>query len=320
MPLLSFLAGCLPAVQQAQTVPRDFAGPQFTADHFISFDGARLGLSSWAPKDGEPWAVIIGLHGMNDYGETFYLAGPWWAERGIATYAYDQRGFGRSPERGVWGGERLMTADLSAAIDAARRKHPGARIAVVGESMGAATALAAFGSDAPPRADRLVIVAPAVWGWSNLPLAYRATLWLGAHTAPRQPVTAPRRVVRRIQASDNTAMLQRIGRDKNMIFETRIDALYGLVRLMERAFQRIGRAPPETVLLYGAKDQIIPRRSVERAAGRLPAGVRSVEYPNGYHMLLRDLQAEIVWADILAFLKDAQAPLPSGAGPVAARR
>jgi alpha-beta hydrolase superfamily lysophospholipase len=304
MPLLGLLSACLPAVQQAQPLPTAFSGPRFEADRFISFDGTALGLSSWAPAEGEPWAVVIGLHGMNDYGQTFAMAGPWWAERGIATYAYDQRGFGRSPQRGVWGGEKLLTADLAAAIDAARRKHPNANIAVVGESMGAATALAAFGSQAPPRADRLVILAPAVWGWSNLPLAYRATLWLGAHTAPRRPVTAPRRVVRRIQPSDNVAMLQALGRDKNMIFETRIDALYGLVRLMERAFQRIERAPPQTLMLTGAKDQIIPRRSLERAAERLPAGVRRIDYPNGYHMLLRDLQAEVVWGDILTFLKD----------------
>ena len=54
-------------------------------------------------------AVIIALHGMNDYANTYYLAGPWFAERGVALYAYDARGFGRSPNRGLWPGERLMT-------------------------------------------------------------------------------------------------------------------------------------------------------------------------------------------------------------------
>jgi hypothetical protein len=34
--------------------------------------------------------------------------------------------------------------------------------------MGAATAMAVFGADAAPKADRLVLVAPAVWGWSTL--------------------------------------------------------------------------------------------------------------------------------------------------------
>lgn len=308
----SLLAGCLPAHQRPLAPPIGFSGPAFGDDRFISFDGAPLGLSRWGPADGSrPDVVVIGLHGMNDYAATFDMAGPWWAERGVATYAIDQRGFGRSPDRGVWGGHDLMAQDLRAALRAARRAHPDAILVVVGESMGAAVALHALG-ESPLDADRIVLSAPAVWGWSNLPLAYRATLWLGAHTAPRQPVTPPRGVVRKITPSDNIEMLRRIGRDPNMLFETRIDAVYGLVRLMERAYRNAGKAPPQTLVLYGSRDQIIPRQAMVRTARRLPSTVRTAQYPEGYHMLLRDLQAERVWADILAFAQDPAAPLPSG--------
>jgi alpha-beta hydrolase superfamily lysophospholipase len=294
----------------------NYEGPRFDVanNKFHSFDGAELGLSAWLPADGvEPSAVIIGLHGMNDYGEAFYLAGPWFAERGIATFAYDARGFGRSPSRGVWGGERLMTEDVRTAVRVARRAYPNAKIAVVGDSMGAATAIATFGAQGAPEIDRLVLVAPAVWGWSTLPEHYALTLWLGAHTFPYRPVSPPRVVTRRIVASDNTAMLRRIGRDRNMIFRTRIDALYGLVGLMERASQRSGNLNGDVAFFYGAHDQIIPRASAVRAARRLPASARTAVYENGYHMLLRDLQAEVVYADILAFLQDADAPFPSAA-------
>jgi hypothetical protein len=36
-------------------------------------------------------------------------------------------------------------------------------------------------------------------------------------------------------------------------------------------------------------------------------------------MLFRDLQAETVWRDAAAFLRDADAPLPSGAPPLTER-
>jgi alpha-beta hydrolase superfamily lysophospholipase len=189
---------------------------------------------------------------MNDYGNAFFPAGPWFAERGVAVYAYDARGFGRSPNRGVWGGRRLMTEDLRTAISVARRRHPDATLAVVGDSMGAATAIAAFGGDAAPEADRLVLVAPAVWGWSALPDHYALTLWIGAHTFPWRAVTPPRRVTRRIVASDNIEMLRRIGRDPHMIWRTRIDAVYaapairssrGDPRRRPRAVCRRARAP-----------------------------------------------------------------------------
>ena len=187
------LAACVPTVQRAHSQLEPFEGPRFdVANHlFHSFDGAPLGLSAWLPAE-EPKAVIIGLHGMNDYGEAFFPAGPWFAERGVAVYAYDARGFGRSPARGVWGGGELMSEDLRTAINVARRLHPNTTLAVVGDSMGAATVIATFGSSAPPSADRIVLVAPAVWGWSTLPSAYALTLWTGAHTFPWRAVTPPR--------------------------------------------------------------------------------------------------------------------------------
>ncbi len=313
------LAACVPTVQRAASPLGEFQGPRFdvAGDRFYSFDGAELGLSAWLPPEGqEPWAVIVGLHGMNDYGNAFFPAGPWFAERGVAVYAYDARGFGRSPHRGVWGGERLMTEDLRTAINVARRRHPGATLALVGDSMGAATLVAAFGADTPPSADRIILVAPAVWGWSSMPAAYALTLWVGAHTFPWRPVSPPRNVTRRIVASDNIEMLRRIGRDPQMIWRTRIDAVFGLVELMEKASERAGNLSGEVAFLYGARDQIIPRASAERAARRLGPNARTAVYENGYHMLMRDRQAEVVYGDILAFLRDSDAPFPSRAPPL----
>lgn len=309
------VAACVPTVQRAGS-QIDGARPHFNvvSQRFTSFDGTELGLSAWLPPpEQETWAVVIAAHGMNDYAGAFYLAGPWFAERGVAFYAYDARGFGRSPRRGVWGGERLMTEDLRTAVRVARDMYPGAEIAVIGDSMGSATAMATFGAPDAPAIDRLVLVAPAVWGWSTMPDTYAMTLWIGAHTFPWRAVQPPRRMTRRITASDNQAALLQAGRDPNMIWTTRIDAVYGLVELMEDAADRAGNLDGDVLFLYGAHDQIIPRRSAITTAERLPRTARTAYYENGYHWLLRDLQAEVVYNDILAFLQDADAPLPSQA-------
>jgi len=311
------IAACAPTVQRAASQLAPASGPRFdpAAERFVTFDGAELGLTAWLPAE-EPHAVIIGLHGMNDYANTFYLAGPWFAERGVAVYAYDARGFGRSPNRGIWGGERLMTEDLRTAVRVARQAHPNARIAVIGDSMGAATAIATFGADGAPNIDRLVLVAPAVWGWSTLPNQYAIGLWIGAHLFPWRAVTPPRRVTRRITASDNREALLQAGRAPYMIWNTRIDAVYGLVSLMETASQRSANLHGDVLFMYGAHDQIIPRASAVRAAQRLPSTARTVLYENGWHWLLRDLQRDVVYQDILAFIEDADAPLPSEAPPL----
>jgi acylglycerol lipase len=310
------LAACVPTVQRANGQLDGFTGPRFNvaAERFVSFDGAELGLTAWLPPEGQqPRAVIIALHGMNDYANTYYLAGPWFAERGVAVYAYDARGFGRSPRRGVWGGERLMTEDLRTAVAVARRDHPGLPITVMGDSMGAATAMATFGDEGAPEVDRLVLVAPAVWGWSTMPNQYAMALWVGAHTFPWRAVQPPRGMVRRITASDNRDALLQAGRAPHMIWQTRIDAVYGLVGLMESAADKSGNLHGDVLFLYGANDQIIPRNSAIAAARRLPSTARTAYYENGWHWLLRDNQREVVYADILSFIEDARAPLPSQA-------
>jgi alpha-beta hydrolase superfamily lysophospholipase len=85
---------------------------------------------------------------------------------------------------------------------------------------------------------------------------------------------------------------------------------------METAAERSADLDGQVLFLYGAHDQIIPRNSAIAAARRLPASVRTAYYENGWHWLLRDLQREVVYEDILAFIRDAEAPLPSEAPPL----
>jgi alpha-beta hydrolase superfamily lysophospholipase len=320
------LAACQPEVQAPGVPSQGFKGPSFSREEsgtgvFTSFDGARLPMQTWSALGAggepiEPWAVIVALHGMNDYAEAFVLPAPYWASRGITTYAYDQRGFGRTPSRGVWGGTGLMTEDLRTAVALARAAHPKAIIAVVGESMGGAVAIAAFASDDPPAADRLVLASPAVWGWDAQPIGYRVALWLTAHIAPASRVEAPDWLVRHIQASDNIEELRRMGRDRNMIFRTRADTIYGLVNLMQQARDDLGRVRVHTLYQYGAHDQIIPKAAAFYAARRLKPTDRSAYYANGYHLLTRDLGRRVVLDDIVAFIRNPSAPVPSGAPPI----
>jgi len=315
------LAACAtPYVQPPLTPPLAFAGPAMTPGAMVVQDGARLPYRAWSPA-GEPWAVIVALHGMNDHSAAFRLAGPWWAERGIATYAYDQRGFGASPGRGIWAGEALMVEDLRTVVALVRARHPDARIAVVGESMGGAVAISAFASDRPPVADQAILLAPAVWGWSSQSPLNRASLWVTARLLGSRAVEPPDWAVRDIRATDNLVELIANGNDPRFIRSTRFDTLYGLVDLMESATVKLGQVTGPVALLYGANDQIIEKVPMRRALIRAgdPENLRTAWYPDGWHLLNRDLQAGVVFADIEALLRDPRGPLPSGAPEVLPR-
>lgn len=316
---LAGVSACAPLVQRRLRPQAGFAGPRLDPDALVSFDGARLPLDTWL-AEGEPWAVVIGLHGMNDYAQSFAYSAPIWAAGGITTYAYDQRGFGRTTDRGVWGGEGLLVEDLRVACALVRARHPKAILAVVGHSMGGAVATCAFASASPPDADRLVLMAPAVWGWSDQPIPNAVALWLAAHVAPSRALTPPSWLVRKIRATDNIQALREMSRDRHLLFDTRIDAVYGLVGMMQDAGDRIGAIRLPTLYQYGAHDQIIPKAATERAAARLGTNARTAWYPQGYHMLTHDLEGRVVCADAAAFIRDPAASLPSGAPPIPVRR
>jgi len=316
--VLTLSACATPAIQPPLIPPPGFAGPAVDIRALVMDDGARLPLARWTPETAEPWAVIIALHGMNDSRASFRLAGPWWAEQGIETWAFDQRGFGDAPGRGLWAGEARMTEDVRTTVALARARHPHAIVAVVGESMGGSVAVAAFGSDRPPAADRVVLLAPGVWGWSAQGALNSTALWVSARAMGDRSVEPPAWAIRGKAASDNRLELIRNGRDPASILSTRFDALYGLVDLMQSASVRLGAIRGPTLLLYGAHDHVVEKGPMRRAldnAGTRP-DLRTGYYPDGWHILDRDLQAETMFRDVAAWLRDPDAPLPSGAGPV----
>ncbi|MEM9740035.1 MAG: alpha/beta fold hydrolase [Pseudomonadota bacterium] len=311
------IPGCTPVTQGRLEIAMPDT-PHFDQenDRFLTFDGAELGLTVWE-ADVEPEIVVVGLHGMNDWANAFHMAAPFWAEQGITTYAYDHRGFGRSPNKGIWPKEDLMRQDLRTAVRVARQRHPDTKIAVVGISMGGAVAASAFGSDDVPEADMLVLSGPGFRGWGALPFAYRASLWVSARVRPAWVVTPPRRVVR-IEPTDNIEMLREMWAHPNMTRENRIDQVHGVVSLMETAHDRVSKIPSNipVFVTYGAKDIVIPPNAMARSAKVLPDHARTAYYENGYHMILRDLDSARVHTDTLSFLKDPKADLPSGAPPI----
>lgn len=302
---------CTPLVRPAGPPASE---PQLLAEAIRADDGILLPVHAWLPNPRKPRAVILALHGFNDYGNFFAAAGAWLAARGIASYAYDQRGFGATPGRGYWPGMESLTRDLRTAVASIRRRHPGLPLYLLGESMGGAVVIAAMAERPPPEVDGVILAAPAVWGRDTMWWGQAAVLWVVAHTVPGLTLTGRGLGIR---PSDNVAMLQALGRDPKVIKETRVDAIYGLVNLMDAALAAAARIGEPALILYGERDELIPREAVQTMFERLPAepggSLRVALYQDGYHMLLRDLQAETVWADIAAWITDPSAPLPSGA-------
>ena len=272
-------------------------------------DQASLPRRAWLPE-GPPRSVILAVHGFNDYSNAFTEFGEFAAEHGIAVHAYDQRGFGANPAAGRWPGTRALIEDLELERARIAELHPDLPVYILGESMGAAVVIAAVTSGAALHADGFILTAPAVWGGDQLNPLYRATLWVVSRLAPGWKLTGRSLGV---MASDNLDALRALSADPLFIKETRVDAIAGLVQLMDTAYAASGTFPGPLLVLVGEHDEIVPPDAQTAMIERLRATpCVHVVYPEGWHLLLRDLQRTVVWQDIIAWMGGE--PLPSGQG------
>jgi acylglycerol lipase len=269
--------------------------------HVQTAAGDRLALTNWPPRT-PPRAVILALHGFGDSGEqTFAGAAEYWAERGILTYAPDQRGFGANASFKRWPGPDALIADAIAVSRAVRATHPGVPIVVVGESMGGGVALAA--AQHGLEADALVLSGPAIAGGVAVSPVLRAGGWALANTLPDRRWTGGGVVS--IRPTDNLDALIDASRNPYAYGSASSRELYGLLRLMDRAAAAAPHVRTPTLTLIGANDGITRPDGIRAVATRIPGLVQIVEYPEGWHWLFRDLQAERVWADVAAFVLSA---------------
>jgi alpha-beta hydrolase superfamily lysophospholipase len=101
-----------------------------------STKGVKIHVRSWRP-DTVPRAVVVICHGVNSHGGQYLWAGEQFAASGLAAFALDLRGRGKSD------GERFYVedvtdyvSDLAAVVALAQARNPGLPLFVLGHSAG----------------------------------------------------------------------------------------------------------------------------------------------------------------------------------------
>lgn len=311
------LAGC--AAPKAQYKGPGETEPRLEQQHIIAHDGFALRLRRW-PVD-KPQAVVLALHGYNDYGGAFRVLSEPFSQHHIQLYAYDQRSFGESGPQGFWPGHERLTRDAVTALQLLRQRYPDTPLYLMGMSMGGAVALLAMQHEALPPIDGSVLIAPAVWGRDTMPWYQRFGLWLGNAVAPGMTVSKGMASPLGIHPtpSDDKELLRAQARDPLVQKNSRIATLHGLANLMDKTLSASGQLTGPALILYGDNDQIIPPPPFCHMLGKLPDARTSpwqlALYPGGYHMLTRYSGSSQVIEDILVWLTEgAESTLPSGHG------
>lgn len=276
---------------------------------YVASDGIKLPLRVWEP-DSTPKAVLLGVHGFNDYGN-FLTPGmeKYLQAHAIKLITYDQRGFGDGPHRGVWAGRDALINDLATLIHLIHAHHEHLPLYVMGESMGGAVVINTLTRIKPLPVDGAILSAPAVWGVSTWPWYQKAGLYVMSYTMPWLKLSGGGIV----QPTDHIENWQNWSRDPLVIRSTRVDAMWGVSWLMEDALKAAPQLDTPTLLLYGEKDEVIPKKPTAQFVKKLPETTHLALYPEGWHWLARDHNGPVVWKDVVSWINNKSAALPSGA-------
>ena len=300
--------GCKPASPLREEVH----APQILRSaHFVTSDGVTIPVRVQMPAEDPLKAIVLAVHGFNDYGRAFDSVGVFLKSQGIGVIAYDQRGFGMAGATGRWAGSHRYPDDLAHLVFAVRDRYPGSPIYLLGESMGAAVVIASLSDNPSLPVAGAILSAPAVWSRDSMPW-YQ--VWVLESVNALFPDLELTGSGLKVQASDNIEMLRALGRDPWVIKSTRVDAIHGLADLMDTAQEAVSAIRAPLLILYGGRDQIIPADPVLQMLKRVSGKpeVRVAFYPDGYHLLLRDLDAHLPLQDVAAWIATPEGALPSG--------
>jgi alpha-beta hydrolase superfamily lysophospholipase len=278
--LLIVIGGC---AEERQPPP----APTPTTPPIEMADGTELPLRYWPPQNNQsPKVIVLGIHGFNDHAGGFSATAAALNEAAIGVYAFDQRGFGRTESRGRWPGTETLVDDAIAVTQAIQAQHPEQPLYIMGHSMGAAVTTLMLERASDLEIAGSVLVAPAFWARQTMPWYQRWALWAG------ERLTHP-----------------------YWIRDTRVDALAGVVSLMDTALNALPPrpSPPRTLILYGLADEVIPPPAACAMLRRFPPknDWQAVIYPDGYHMLTRYTGAEQTLADLRHYLLNRPGAMPS---------
>ncbi|HEY9676405.1 MAG TPA: alpha/beta fold hydrolase [Drouetiella sp.] len=126
----------------------------------IYSNNIKVPYRSWLPPV-KPKEILLCIHGLGFSSLSYTEFGHVMASRGYGVYAIDVRGFGE------WMNKREnrvdfegCLADIENALKTLRKHYPGAKVTIVGESMGGAIALAAASRN-PQLVDGIISSVPS---------------------------------------------------------------------------------------------------------------------------------------------------------------
>jgi alpha-beta hydrolase superfamily lysophospholipase len=269
--------------------------------HFNGVGGVRIVYDVWEPDDGDCRGVVVLCHGYAEHARRYDHVAKRFGESGLAVYALDLRGHGRS------GGKRVFLRDISEYTDdfhtlvgIAAGEYPELKRVVLGHSMGGGVVFA-YGVEHPDDYAAMVLSGPAVAaqdGMSPVMVAVAKTLGkiLPGLPVEQLPADAVSRDPAVVAAYENDPLVHH-GKLPAGIARALID-------VGETMPLRAAALTAPLLVVHGEADKLIPvegsRHLMERV-GSTDAQLKV--YPGLYHEVFNEPERAVVLDDVASWIE-----------------
>jgi len=240
-------------------------GPVYQRYQLAARDGIKLTVHEWAPPRrpvGKP--VVLFIHGIGMHGEPYGSIAAGFTVNGIALFAPDLRGHGQSEgARGILAEPHVLRADLGAVFELIEKRHPGAPVVLIGDSMGGLLA-ADYAWRGERRLAGLALLVPAFGVHGGLLENHLSELG-SVLTKGRVPVGSPDQ----IQAcTRNPAFARARLADPLALAEVRVSYLMTIARMEQDWPKAAAEIRVPLIIVVAGKDHIVDNKATKKVFER----------------------------------------------------
>jgi alpha-beta hydrolase superfamily lysophospholipase len=218
----------------------------------------------WHPP-GAATGVVVLIHGLQSHAGWFLDAGERLAARGLAVYAPDRRGSGRSAlSRGDIRDFRQWFADLSDVVRLAAAEHPATPVHLVGHCFGANLALGAVLTGAVS-AESIVMLTPGLYVLPEYSVWDKLRIGLSGFASPTTTFRVPQDDA---LFSRDSSVVAWIGRDTLGARRVTARMLVQISRMTGEIRSRLSFLSVPTLVLEAAHDRLSDNRRNRAVLGR----------------------------------------------------
>jgi acylglycerol lipase len=271
-------------------------------------DGIKLHYLCWSSGRSPPWAVIIFLHGIASHGGWFGETATDLNHQGVAVYAPDRRGSGRSGgPRGHLDRYGRALEDVEEVVRLVSSEHRGTPLFLAASSWAAKLAVV-YAAERPAPLAGLMLLGPGLLPRVNLSPTRQAVVLVACLVAPTARVVIP---LTPELYTTNSRYVDLIRADRLRLLEATTRFFWETARLDRRRRDASAGLRLPLLVLQGEDDQMMDVPGTRRWFSRLDIEDKTYRsYPGPGHTLDFEPDRTRYLADMLAWLSTRVGPRP----------